>query len=129
MTGLELLALARRFWWAPVIAFLAIALLLTRSTNARHRAELAACEQKQAVNLASIETLTAAVEDQNAKVAEWAAAGEKRTEAATKALNQAAQRAKADQSTIDALRASATLRRSENAPCIISDVLAGTRGI
>ena len=123
------LPLLRRFWPAIPVAFFVVALLLTRSTNARHRAELAACNQKQEINVASIMSLTKAVDEQNAKVAAMSAAGAAKQKAAADALRAATERERASQVTADALRRSAGLRRAENAPCTVSDALAGARGL
>ncbi len=129
MIPLQYLALARKFWWAPVIALLVIALLLTRASNARHRAELSACKDKQAINLASIESLAIKLDEQSRAVEDLSAAGEAKQKEAMAALVKARQREKASQASVDALRRSAGLRRAENEPCVVSTILAGTKGL
>ena len=129
MTPLILLNLAKRFWFAIPIALLVIALLLTRSTNARHRAELDACKQKQEINLNSITTLTKSVEEQNSKIIALSDAGVARQKVAQAALAAAMEREKASRVTVDALKRSATLKRPENAPCTISPTLSGAPGL
>ncbi|MDB5540900.1 MAG: hypothetical protein JWQ89_2627 [Devosia sp.] len=124
-----ILDLAKRFWWAPVIAGLMIALLLTRATNALHREQLATCNAKQAVNLSTIDGLLGNLADQNAKVDALADAGAAKQKAAKDALAGAIEREKAAQVTSDRLRASAAVIRAEGAPCVISDALAGARGL
>lgn len=123
------LPLLQRFWFVPLIGALLIALLLTRAANDRNRARLELCNTKQEVNLQSIASLKEQLADQNRAVQEIAAAGEARRKAAQDAMRTAVEREKVSQATIDRLRASGAVRRSDDAPCVISQTLAGAKGL
>lgn len=89
--------------------------------------------QKAAAALAasnqSVITMLAANKAEHAVVEQLLSLAQKRKEAGAKALAVVAGREKAVERASDSLQASAALRRPENAPCVISETLAKTRGL
>jgi hypothetical protein len=73
---------------------------------------------KNAVQVASIDKLTAALDDQSAAVAKLATESDTRTKAAEQARQAAQEAARASNDTARALDASAAQARSKDGPCV-----------
>lgn len=81
------------------------------------------------VDEGSINRLQAAVDVQNHMVSDLVAAAAAKEKQAKAALQEAVDREKAQQGTIDGLRRSAALAPAPGAPCVISPALAEAEGL
>jgi peptidoglycan hydrolase CwlO-like protein len=107
------------------VGFLGVMLLTTQHklhnrTNERDKAVAAYQLEvaKNAVQVASIDKLTAALDDQSAAVAKLSTDSDARTKAADQARIAAQEAARASNDTARALDASAAVARSKDGPCV-----------
>lgn len=118
MTALELWALLKRCWWAPVIIALTFALLATRATLADCRAERVVAETNLKTSNASIGRLEAEIARITAEQRQLATSDAARVEASKQSLALAEAAGKVRQAAIDRLEASAEAAKAKPASAI-----------